>query len=186
MKNSKKLLAVALISVFTFSSCNNDDPIAVNEEEVITTVTTTLIAGSQTVTMTSRDLDGDGPNAPVVTVSGDLLVNTSYTGAVSFLNESVTPAVNLTMEIKAEGDQHQLFFQAPAAIGSFAYTDADVNGKPIGLAFTLRTGTAAATGNIVVVLRHEPLKSAAGVAAGSIANAGGATDAQITYPVKVK
>jgi hypothetical protein len=81
-------IAVALVSVFTFSSCNNDDPIAINQEEVITTVTTTLTAGSQTVTMTSRDLDGD--NVPVVTVSGDLLVNTTYSGAVSFLNESVT------------------------------------------------------------------------------------------------
>jgi hypothetical protein len=75
MKNLK--IAVALVSVFTFSSCNNDDPIAINQEEVITTVTTTLTAGSQTVTMTSRDLDGDGPNVPVVTVS-DLLVNTTY------------------------------------------------------------------------------------------------------------
>jgi hypothetical protein len=50
----KNLIAVALVSVFTFSSCNNDDPIAINQEEVITTVTTTLTAGSQTVTMTSR------------------------------------------------------------------------------------------------------------------------------------
>jgi hypothetical protein len=41
------------------------NPIAINQEEVITTVTTTLTAGSQTVTMTSRDLDGDGPNVPV-------------------------------------------------------------------------------------------------------------------------
>ena len=41
MKNSK-IIAIALVSVFTFSSCTNDDPIAVNEEEVITTVTTTL------------------------------------------------------------------------------------------------------------------------------------------------
>jgi hypothetical protein len=63
---------------------------------------------------------------------------------------------------------------------SFTYADADVNGKPIGLAFTLKTGTAAATGNIVVVLRHMPAKSAAGVATGDITNAGGATDAQIT------
>jgi hypothetical protein len=53
------------------------------------------------------------------------------------------------------------------------------------IGFTLRTGAAAAAGSIVVViLRHEPLKSAAG--AGSITNAGGATDAQITYPVQVK
>jgi hypothetical protein len=61
-------------------------------------VTTTLKAGNQTVTLTSRDLDGDGPNAPVVTVSGDLLVNTTYTGSVSFLNESITPADDITLE----------------------------------------------------------------------------------------
>jgi hypothetical protein len=186
MKNLK-IVALAVISVFTFSSCSNDDdPIAVNEEEVITTVTTTLTAGNQTITMTSRDLDGDGPNAPVMTVSGDLLVNTTYTGAVSFLNESVTPVDDITKEVKEEGYEHQLFFQAPAAIGAFTYTDADANGKPIGLAFTLKTGTSAATGNIVVILRHKPLKSAEGVASGSITNAGGSTDAQITYPVQVK
>jgi hypothetical protein len=66
----------------------------------VITTTTTLTAGSQTVTMTSRDLDGDGPNVPVVTVSGDLLVNTTYSGAVSFLNESVTPVDDITVEVK--------------------------------------------------------------------------------------
>ena len=185
MKNFN-LVAVALVAVFTFSSCNNDDPIAVNEEEVITTVTTTLTSGGQTITMTSRDLDGDGPNAPVITVSGNLTVNTTYTGTVRFLNELVNPVDDITVEIKEEGDEHQLFFQTPQTIGAFTYADADINGKPIGLAFILKTGTAAATGNIVVTLRHEPLKSADGVAAGSITNAGGATDAQITYPIQVK
>ena len=185
MKNSK-ILAFALLSMFTFSSCNNDDPIAVNEEELITTVTTTLTAGSQTVTLISRDLDGDGPNSPIVTVSGNLSINTTYTGAVTFKNESVTPIEDITVEIKEEGDEHQLFYQVQTAIGAFTYTDADVNGKPIGLAFSLRTGASAATGNIVVTLRHEPLKSADGVAAGSIANAGGATDAQVTYPVVLR
>jgi hypothetical protein len=48
------------------------------------------------------------------------------------------------------------------------------------LAFTLRTGAAAAAGSIVVILRHEPLKVLL-VLSGSITNAGGATDAQITY-----
>jgi hypothetical protein len=76
----------------------------------VITTTTTLTAGSQTVTMTSRDLDGDGPNVPVVTVSGDLLVNTTYSGAVSFLNESVTP-VDDHGRSKEEGAEHQLFFR---------------------------------------------------------------------------
>jgi hypothetical protein len=185
MKNLK-IIAIALVSVFSFSSCSNDDPIAVNEGEVITTVTTTLTAGSQTVTLTSRDLDGDGPDAPVVTVSGDLTVNTTYTGTVSFLDEIANPVDDITVEIKEEAVEHQIFFQAPTAIGAFTYTDADANGKPIGLAFTLKTGTAATTGNIVVILRHEPIKNAEGVASGDITNAGGATDAQITYPVQVK
>jgi hypothetical protein len=127
MKNLK--IAVALVSVFTFSSCNNDDPIAINQEEVITTVTTTLTAGSQTVTMTSRDLDGDGPNVPVVTVSGDLLVNTTYSGAVS-LNESVTPVDDITVEVKEEGLEHQLFFRL-GSNWSLYLCGCDVNGKPI-------------------------------------------------------
>ena len=185
MKNSK-ILAFALLSIFTFSSCTNDDPIAVNEEEVITTVTTTLTSGGQTIVLTSRDLDGDGPNAPVVTVSGDLTVNTTYTGTVSFLNEIANPVEDITVEVKEEGDKHQLFYQAPLAIGTFTYTDTDMNGKPIGLAFTLTTGTTATTGNIVVILRHEPSKDAAGVAAGDITNAAGSTDAQIIYTVQVK
>jgi hypothetical protein len=180
MKNSK-ILALALVSIFTFSSCNEDDPIAVNEEELITTVTTTLTAGNQIITLTSRDLDGDGPNTPVVTVSSNLSINTTYTGAVTFLNESVTPVEDKTVEVKEEGDEHQLFFQTPPAIGVFTYTDLDKNGKPIGLEFKLTTGSAATTGDIVVVLRHKPLKDAAGVVAGSITNAAGSTDAVATY-----
>ena len=184
MKNSK-ILALALLTVFTFSSCNNDDPEVVNEEEVITTVTTTLTAGSSVITLTSRDLDGDGPNAPVVTASGDLKINTTYNGTTTFLNEAVKPADDITAEVKEEGDDHQLFYQAPVAVGTFTYLDADKNGKPIGLTFTLKTGATATTGNITVVLRHLPAKSASGVATGDITNAGGATDASVTFPVKV-
>ena len=184
MKNSK-ILALALLTVFTFSSCNNDDPEVVNEEEVITTVTTTLTAGSSVITLTSRDLDGDGPNAPVVTASGDLKINTTYNGTTTFLNEAVTPADDITAEVKEEGEDHQLFYQAPTAVGTFTYGDTDKNGKPIGLTFTLKTGATATTGNITVVLRHLPAKSASGVATGDITNAGGATDASVTFPVKV-
>jgi hypothetical protein len=64
--------------------------------------------------MTSRDLDGDGPNVPVVTVSGDLLVNTTYAERL-VLNESVTPVDDITVEVKEEGAEHQLFF-LPEAI----------------------------------------------------------------------
>ena len=185
MKNLK-IIAIALIGLTTFVSCNDDDnPVPVNEEEVITTVTTTLTSGAQIVTLRSRDLDGDGPNAPVVTVSGNLTANTTYTGTVSFLNEIANPVENITEEVLEEGVDHQVFFQAPSALGTFAYSDTDANGKPIGLQFTFTT-TVAATGNLLVTLRHELNKSAAGVSGGSITNAGGNTDAAVTYAVVVQ
>jgi hypothetical protein len=154
------------------------------EEMIITTVTTTLTGGGQVITLTSSDLDGDGPSAPVVTVSGNLAANTSYTGAVTFLNEIQHPAEDITSEVEAEGVDYQVFYQLASGLGTITYTDLDLNGKPIGLTFTLTTGNAG-TGNLTVILRHLPNKSASGVASGDITNAGGSTDADVTYPVWV-
>lgn len=185
MKNSK-ILAFAILTVLSFSACNNDDPIAVNEEELITTVITTLTAGNTIITLKSVDLDGDGPNAPVITpVVAELKANTTYNGVTTFLNESVVPVEDITEEIREEGEEHQLFYQAPTGIGTFAYGDQDKNGNPIGLLFTLTTSAAGATGTLTVTLKHNPNKNATGVAAGDIANAGGATDAMVVFPVKV-
>lgn len=184
-------LTVALLTI----SCNKDDapqipfPLPINEEEVITTVTTTLtnrIDINDVVILRSRDLDGDGPTAPVVTVSGNLTINKTYNGTVSLLNEIANPISNISTEVLAEGVDHQLFFQAPTSLGAFAYSDTDLNGKPIGLSFSLNTGTIASTGNLTVTLRHLPNKSSVGVASGGIANAGGATDAEVTYPVTIQ
>lgn len=185
MKNIKTL-ALAFISITTFVSCSDDDnPTPVNEEEVITTVTTTLNNGSQTITLRSRDLDGDGPNAPVITVSGNLAANTTYSGSVSFLNEIANPVENITEEVLAEGEEHQVFYQAPSSLGTFTYSDTDFNGKPIGLQFSLTTGNAG-SGNIVVTLKHDLDKNATGVANGDITNSGGSTDAVATYPVTIQ
>jgi hypothetical protein len=182
MKNLRNL-TIAMAALITLNSCSNDDK-PVNEDEVITTVTTTLTGGGQIITLASRDLDGDGPNAPVITVSGNLVANTTYTGAVTFLNEIANPVENITAEILAEGVDHQLFYQATNALGTFTYSDTDTNGRPIGLQFTLLTGNAG-SGSVIVTLRHIPNKSATGVANGDITNAGGATDAAVTYPITI-
>ena len=58
MKNLK-LVAVAFLGITSLISCDNND-VPVNEEEVITTVTTTLTNGTSVITLLSRDLDGDG------------------------------------------------------------------------------------------------------------------------------
>jgi hypothetical protein len=186
MKNqSKKITFFALLlATLSSMSCSDNNASPVNEEEVISTVTVRLTGGGQVVTLTSKDLDGDGPNAPVVTISGNLAANTSYTGTVEFLNETVNPAVNLTSEIQVEGVDHQIFYQPTSGLGTFTYTDTDANGKPIGLTFNLLTSNAT-SGMLNVTLRHLPLKTAAGVSSGDITNAGGSTDAQVQYPIVV-
>ncbi|WP_445716457.1 type 1 periplasmic binding fold superfamily protein [Flavobacterium sp.] len=185
MKNLK-LIALLIIPLLFSTSCSNDDDnTAVNEEEVITTVTTTLEGGGETITLTSRDLDGDGPNAPIVTVSGNLTAGITYTGSTTFLNELVSPAEDITSEVEEEGADHQVFYQLPSSIGTVTYTDTDANGKPIGLNFTLVAGTSGTTGTLTVTLRHLPNKTAVGVAEGDITNAGGSTDATVTFSVTV-
>ena len=182
-----KFSALALISFISFTSCSSDDEATfINEEEVITTLTATFtpIAGGETVVLTSRDLDGDGPDAPVLTVVGDFVVGTTYTGGVTFLNETESPVENITEEVQEEGDEHQIFYQA-GSLGTFTYTDQDVNNKPIGLNFTFIATETPATGNITITLRHEPSKDAEGVANGDITNAGGSTDATATFEVAV-
>jgi hypothetical protein len=184
MKNNLKFLALFLSTALVFTSCSNDDA-PVNEEEVITTVRVTLTGGGQTVTLESRDLDGDGPNAPVVTVSGPLSGNTVYTGATIFLNELENPAEDITIEVEEEGDEHQVFYQLLSSLGTVTYTDTDVNGNPIGLSFTLTTGNSGGSGNLTVTLRHKLNKTATGVTAGDITNAGGSTDAEVSFPIQV-
>jgi hypothetical protein len=183
MKNLK-LIALLVIPVIFSTSCSNDDA-PVNEEEVITTVTTTLVGGGQTITLTSRDLDGDGPNAPIVTVSGNLVAGTTYTGSTTFLNELESPAEDITVEVEEEGADHQVFYQLPSSIGTVTYTDTDANGRPIGLNFTLVAGTSGSTGTLTVTLRHLPNKTASGVSGGDITNAGGNTDAAVSFSVAV-
>jgi hypothetical protein len=184
MKTNLKFLALFLSSALVLTSCSNDDA-PVNEEEVITTVIVTLTGGGETITLTSRDLDGDGPNAPEVTVSGDLIAQTTYIGSTRFLNELEDPAEEITEEVEEESDEHQVFYQLLSSLGTVTYTDTDVNGKPIGLTFTLTTGSTAATGNLIVTLRHKLNKNATSVAAGDITNAGGSTDALVTFPIQV-
>jgi hypothetical protein len=182
-----KFLSMMAIAAITFNSCSDDDPAPVNEEEVITSVNIVLTpqGGGDQITLSSRDLDGDGPNAPIVLVSDPLATGTVYNGTVQFLNELEDPAEDKTAEILAEDEEHQVFFSVTGSVGSFAYTDSDSNGNPIGLTFTLTSAANTTSGVLTVVLRHQPDKDGAGVSDGNIANAGGETDIEVSYNVAV-
>lgn len=183
-----KFLSLSLIATALLASCSSDDNSGsgpVNEEEVITTVTAVLTSGGRTITLTSRDLDGaEGPQAPVITVSGNFAPSTTYTGSLDLLNEAASPSESIKQEILEEGDDHQFFFNVSNALGNFAYAAPnDENGRPIGLNFTFTTGANAGTGNLTVTLRHEPNKAGTNVSNGDITNAGGETDIEVSFPI---
>ncbi len=188
MKILKRTLILAML-VGSFIACdsNDDTPAPIVEEEVITTMTIELtpVGGGTAITMQTRDTDGDGPNAPVVTDPVNLAANTTYNGRIELLNELETPAEDITEEVEEKDDEHQFFFQATNSVATFAYSDTDGDGNPVGLSFTLTTG-AAGTGTITVTLIHEPVKDASGVKEGDITNAGGEEDISETFNVVVQ
>ncbi len=180
-------LFLALISLTFFTGCDDDDTLPPNEVELITTLIYTLtpVGGGAPAVFTFRDLDGDGGNPPVVTTA-TLRSGLTYTGSITVLNESETPAEDITEEIEEEDDEHQFFFTIGSGLNlSIAYADTDEDGNPIGLA-TTATAAAASSGNLTITLRHEPNKSATGVATGDITNAGGETDIAVTFEVTIQ
>ena len=181
MKNFK-LLPLALVSLALFS-CEPKDPTDPHEEELITMLNVDLEAGGSTLTLNFQDLDGDGGDAPVITVD-TLAANTTYAGSITLFNESETPAEELTAEIFDEAEDHQFFFATTGA-SMFAYADQDNNGNPVGLSFELTTGDAGME-SYTITLRHEPEKTATGVSGGDITNAGGETDLEVVFDVTVE
>lgn len=176
-----------------------------NENEVITTVVLTFTpsGGGTPVVATFNDPDGDGGDAPSVEAIA-LDPSTTYATTVTFLNALEDPAEDITEEIAAEPEEHQVFFTGsavrgpatgdnPAAVLEHAYDDADANGDPIGLTNTVHT-IASGTGELTLTLRHlpavngTPVKTAelaATVASDGIGALPGDSDAQVTFAVAV-
>lgn len=196
-----KLMSLLALSATIFTGCSDDDdsiPEQVNQEEVVTTMNVTLTGPSgNVVTLKSYDSDGDGPKAPVITVSGPLAANTIYSGDVELLNETEKPVENTTLEIMKENDEHQFFFSNSDALEvSFAYADTendydddttndDEDADPVGILFTLST-VDVSSGTVSIVLIHQPEKDASGVAQGDITNAGGEEDFVATFPITIQ
>ena len=182
IKTMKKCSMYALLAIAMVSCSDDDTPEVINEEEVISTVILTLTPESgEDVILMTQDLDGDGPDAPVITISGSFAENTQYEGAVRFLNETETPAEEITDEVLEEADEHQVFYTTTNGLNiQTDYLDFDDNDNPLGLLITLTTG-AASQGSLTVTLRHEPVKPNDG-----LDSAGGETDITTTFDVTIE
>ncbi len=190
--NTCKFLSMLTIASILFFSCSDDDdaPSVINPEELITTMTITLTSGNNTIILKSFDEDGvDGPTAPVVTVSGNLAANTTYSGEIVLQDESVSPADIVNEEIEREADEHQFFFESSGDLNittSYADTERDYNEggsvtNPVGIKFELVT-TDASTGTFTVTLRHKLKKPNDG----TLSDAGGDTDIAQSFPITIE
>lgn len=182
------LFTITLFALLSFAACKNDDPEDHDhEEELITTLNLVLTPsdGSEVVTLSFVDEDGDGGNEPVITTD-NLAANTTYSGTITLLNESESPAEDITEEIDEEAEDHQFFFTTSNDLdATIAYEDTDADGNPVGLETTMTTGDAS-TGTLTVILRHEPNKDGNDVSDGDITNAGGETDIEVSFPVTIE
>jgi len=168
--------------VVVLSGCKKDDPEPEDENELITTVQLKFTDGTNVQTFQWRDIDGDGGAAPTIQNIA-LKANKTYKLDVSLLDESKTPAEDITEEVEKESDEHLLVFtSSPSALLTYTYGDKDANNFPIGITGSLKTA-AAGTGTLQVVLRHQPPVNGMRQKNGTATP--GSTDVDVTFNVTV-
>jgi hypothetical protein len=176
-----KLFSGFGLLALTLAGCSKDKDEVSNEEELITTVSLRFqeVGTANSFVATFRDTDGEGGNPPSI----DEIVlkpNANYSCSVELLNESVSPAEDITEEVQEEADDHELYFIAAGANITFNRVDLDSKSLPVGLSSTWQTG-AASTGTVRVVLKHKPGTKAAGDPVTK-----GETDIDLNFTTKIQ
>ncbi|MGB5981272.1 MAG: type 1 periplasmic binding fold superfamily protein [Nonlabens sp.] len=184
MKTTIKTLSLAAVALLTFSCSDDDDVSAVNEEEVITTVTYELVNVSDSnnvVTLVSFDEDGDaGPLAPQLSVTGTIMSGATYEGEVEFFNAIANE--NVTEEVEEESLEHEVFYSFTGSIASIFKDDLDSGQvNPLGLETEFVAGVAGPA-TLTITLVHEPMKPNNG----TVADADGETDVEVTFNLTVE
>lgn len=191
MKNTfVKFVALTFLAATTFAACkkvDNETAPVPEEQELITTVKLLLTDGSgNTKTYAYKVENGFGDNPG--TVSVDTLVlepNKSYDAEVLVLNEKENPAEDITEEVLAENEEHLFVFESAPATGNGSVAMADGSKDAAGKAFNQKIKLTASTtgkGGLTVTLKHLPTNKAATTASA----AGGETDAEAIFPVKIQ
>jgi len=175
----KSLFLISAFSV-ALSSCKKDK-VPVNEEELITTVKLnfTEVGAGTVTTATFRDIDGEGGNPPSLFETVNLQAGRSYQVRIELLNESVSPAENITDEVIAEAGDHQFYFQSSGVAMAVTNPDTDGGGLPLGVN-SVWTAAAAGSGTLRLTLKHKP-----GIKAANDPVTVGDTDIELDWNVQV-
>lgn len=197
-------LAVLLVALAASACTDTENPQEINPNEVITTVVLSFTpqAGGDLLEFRWADPENDGsPEIDDIV----LMDSDDYDVTVSFLNELEDPAEDITEEVEAETDEHQVFFTGtavagpatadnPGAVVTHAYADTDENGFVVGLHNVVVTD-ATGTGTFTVTLRHLPPENNIAVKTASLAEdvaasgfdaIPGDTDAQVSFELIVQ
>ncbi|MGB4770244.1 MAG: hypothetical protein WBP58_02220 [Chitinophagaceae bacterium] len=177
----KYLMFLFVAFVVGLASCSKDD-VEPNEEELITTLKVSLLAAGSTTpeVFTFKDIDGPAGNPPSQFDSIIIDANKSYTATLQFLNESVSPAEDVTVEIATEAEDHQVYFTPAGVSITPSNLNLDSKGLPVGITSTWQTG-AAAKGTLTITLIHKP-----GIKAAGDPISKGETDVEVAFGVRLK
>ena len=108
----KKIFSLVVFSLLFLQCKKQEDVDPTDDNELITTVQLIFTdAANQSTTFTFQDKDGDPKTAPEKFEKITLNKNTDYTLAIKILNESVSPADDITKEIEAEIDSHLFVYK---------------------------------------------------------------------------
>ena len=120
MRKKNLYFTLAFLMMLSIVGCKKD-PVDPNESELITTVRVKLTeksSGAQSL-FEFKDLDGFGGAAPSKFDEIVLAKGKVYDCVLEILNESVTPADNITAEIIAESNDHQLYYSSTNNLVAF-------------------------------------------------------------------
>jgi hypothetical protein len=157
------MLMIYAVTIVFFLGCNKENKVDPNEGELITTLKISLVEQGSTTPQVFEFRDIDGPGGQVPTKFDSIIINANktYNATIQFLNESVTPADDITLEVNAEAADHQVYYESSTPALTVSNLNNDSNGLPLGISSTWTT-VAAAKGTLRITLKHKPGAKAAG------------------------
>lgn len=152
----------------------------IQESELITSLIISFedtVGVQPSVQYAFRDPDGDGGNKPTEHDTIRLVANTYYNAVIQILNESVTPAEDITTEVAEEASEHLFCYTPNNTNVAIQRTDSDGTYE-IGITTQWSTG-ATATGETTVALKHQPDAKDGTCAPGD-------TDIEVTFVTEIQ
>ncbi|MCF8450102.1 MAG: hypothetical protein K9G49_09560 [Taibaiella sp.] len=164
MKNKSIVLMAFVATMLVWNSCNKDeknvaapDP----ENEVITTVklvATNTADAADVVTAQWKDLTPNDGNPDLTQATLALKKDAVYNVEVKFLDETKSPAEDITEEVQERANYHLVCYAPASGLNvTVMRTDKDTNTPQmeLGLKGKFTTG-AASSGKLNISLHHQP------------------------------